>query len=277
MPTNNPYQIDPELWDKIQNLRLLDDLLMQTVLDGFIPGVELILRIILQKPDLTVTKLTVQKVLPNLATRDLRLDIQAIDSSGKHYNIEVQRSDTGAKPKRPRFHSALMDVQFLKKGMETEDLPETYVIFITEHDVLQHGLPVYHIERVVMETGEPFGDLAHIVYANGAYEGEDDIGRLMSDFRARNPDEMHYSLLADHVREMKSNQKGVMEMSSVLEEMYNKGRNEVRNEGHVDWLSRMMLRHGWSLEQAMDFIGLSPDNKTVYEPLVREKQAKAIS
>ena len=114
-------------------------------------------------------------------------------------------------------------------------------------------------------------------YANGAYEGEDDIGRLMSDFRARNPDEMHFSLLADHVREMKSNQKGVMEMSSVLEEMCNKGIDIGCNKGHVDYLFRIMLRNGWSLEQAMDCVGLSPEEKTLYEPLVREKLAKAIS
>ena len=273
MLSNNPYQINPRLWSEIQKLRLLDDLLMQTALDNFIPGVELILRIILQKPDLTVTELTVQKVLPNLAARDLRIDVLARDSTGKQYNIEVQRSDSGAKPKRPRFHSALMDVQFLKKGMKTDDLPETYVIFITENDVLGQGLPVYHIERVVMETGAVFGDLAHIVYANGAYEGDDEMGRLMADFRASDPDEMHFPLLADHVREIKSNQKGVMEMSRVLEMMYSEGRNE----GHVELLFQMMRRYGWPIEQAMDFVGLPKENKAVYEPLIRELQAQSVS
>ena len=149
MTPNNPFGIEPSLWVKIQNLRLLDDLLMQTALDGCVPAVELILRIILDRPDLTVTELTVQKILPHMASRGLQLDVKAVDSQGKHYNIEVQRNDSGALPKRPRYHSALMDVQLLKKGMDTEKLPETYVIFITENDCLEGGLPLYHIDRVV--------------------------------------------------------------------------------------------------------------------------------
>ena len=38
------------------------------------------------------------------------------------------------------------------------------MIFITENDVLKSGLPIYHIDRIVQETGEPFGDEAHIIY-----------------------------------------------------------------------------------------------------------------
>ena len=283
--TNNPFGVAPKLWIKIQNLRLLDNILMQTVLDDFIPGVELILRIILNKPDLRVVELKVQKLLPNLASRDLTLDVVAVDSEGKRYNIEVQRSDSGAQPKRPRYHSALMDVQFLKKGAETDELPETYVIFITENDVLKRGLPLYHIERVITETGELFGDLAHIVYANAAYVGDDEFGLLMSDFRARNPDDMHFSVLADQVREIKSNQKGVKEMSSFAEEMFNEGWNEGHNEGwnkgeargEARMLLRMMRRNGWSLEQAMEFIGLSPDEKPIFEPRIRELQTQGVS
>ena len=279
MEQSNPFNINPSVWREIQNLCLLDDVLMQTALDGFIPGVELILRIILQKPDLSVTKLTVQKILPNLASRDLVLDILAVDSAGKLCNIEVQRSDSGAKPKRPRYHSALMDVQFLRKGAKTDELPETYVILITENDVLGGGLPVYHIERVVTETGRFFGDQAHIVYANAAYVGDDDFGRLMSDFRARSPEEMHFPILADHVREIKLNRKGVMEMSRVLEKMraegYAEGRADGHADGHAEMLFRFMRHNGWTLEQAMTIAGLSLDQKAVYEPYIRELQAQS--
>lgn len=42
--------------------------------------------------------------------------------------------------------------------------------------------PIYHVDRYVSETREPFGDGAHIVYVNGNYKGEDAIGRLMQVF-----------------------------------------------------------------------------------------------
>ena len=78
MNPNNTFGVDPAMWRKIQSLRLLDDLLMQTAMDDFVPGVELILRIILNKPDLEVKELTVQKVLPRMGQRELRLDIKAV-------------------------------------------------------------------------------------------------------------------------------------------------------------------------------------------------------
>ena len=57
-------------------------------------------------------------------------------------------------------------------------MPETYIIFITSNDVLKGGLPVYTIERTIQETGELFGDKAHIVYVNGSHRGNDEVGWL---------------------------------------------------------------------------------------------------
>ena len=71
-------------------------------------------------------------------------------SSGKGfilYNVEGQRSDSGAVAKRARYNSSLLDANLTRKGDAYDTLNETYVIFITENDVLRGGLPVYHINR----------------------------------------------------------------------------------------------------------------------------------
>ena len=289
----NPFNISDRLWGKIQRLRLLDNVLMQTALRNDAPAIQLILRIILDKPDLCVLRVNTQELLPNLASRDLILDTLAVDADGKQYNIEVQRSDSGAKPRRARYHSALMDVQCLEKGMDTEDLPESYVVFVTENDVLEAGLPVYHAERVVQETGKPFRDDAHIVYANASYVGEDAFGRLMADFRTDDPERMHFSLLADRVRRAKSNQKGVVEMSQVMQELIQEGYDEGYDEGHdvgydegydeghgvgydeghgvgydeggISILEQIMRSHGWSLSQAMDFVGMTGEQQAHFQ------------
>ena len=60
----NLFGIEPKLWEKIQALRLLDDLLMQTVMDGFIPGAELILRIILDMPARRIYRFNIQDQVP---------------------------------------------------------------------------------------------------------------------------------------------------------------------------------------------------------------------
>ena len=75
-----------------------------------------------------------QNSLKNLRGRSVRLDIIAYDKQGKIYNIEVQRKDAGALPKRARYNSSMMDANITRPGEGLENLPETYVIFITEND-----------------------------------------------------------------------------------------------------------------------------------------------
>ena len=123
---------------------------------------ELLLQVILERTDLRVQKVHGQHSLQNLQGRSVRLDILAVDEAGRIYNVEVQRSDRGAEAKRARYNSSLIDANVTEPGDAYEKLNETYVIFITEHDVLRAGLPMYHIDRVVQETGGLFGDEAHI-------------------------------------------------------------------------------------------------------------------
>ena len=49
-----------------------------------------------------------------------------------------------------------IDANIIAPGEEFEALPEIYIIFITENDILKRNLPIYHINRMISETGEPF-------------------------------------------------------------------------------------------------------------------------
>ena len=68
------------------------------------------------------------------------MDILAVDSNNRIYNIEIQRSDRGADAKRARYNSSLIDANMTEAGDKYDALTETYVIFITENDVLKAGL-----------------------------------------------------------------------------------------------------------------------------------------
>lgn len=87
---------------------------------------------ILEKTDLRVAEVKVQYTIKYL--RSVRLDIFAVDSTGKRYNIEIQRDDRGAGAKRARHNSSLIDANILLSGDDAENLPENFVIFITEQD-----------------------------------------------------------------------------------------------------------------------------------------------
>ena len=93
-------QHNPEDLQRLHALRLIDDDFMTICFDGYIEGVELLLKVILDRDDLKVSEVKAQKVIMNLHGRDLRLDIYATGKDGKKYNIEIQRADKGAHEKR---------------------------------------------------------------------------------------------------------------------------------------------------------------------------------
>lgn len=216
-----------EFVKRIQEFRLLDDDFMNKVFEDDYECIELMLHIIMGKQDLKVQKAHTQYSIKNLEGRSVRLDIYAIDTTGKKYNIEVQRADKGAGVKRARYNSSVIDTKSLPAGMGYEALPETYVIFITENDVIGGNKSVYHVDRVIKETGEAFGDGAHIVYVNGAYRDNTPIGLLMHDFSCKNPDDMHYKILADRTRYFKEDKEGVAAMCKMMEELIDEEKKEI--------------------------------------------------
>ena len=238
------------------DLRLIDDDFMAAVFEDRTCA-EFLLQIILKRDDLTVKEVHGQYSIKNLQGRSIRLDILAVDQKNRAYNIEVQRSDRGASEKRARYNSSLLDANLTDAGDDYEALNETYVIFITENDVLKAGLPIYHVERTVQETGTVFNDQAHIVYVNSQIKDETALGKLMHDFFCTNSKDMYYPVLANRVWYFKENEKGVATMCRAMEQM----RDETAAEQNIKTLlvsvKNLMKNMNLSPEQAMNAMGIS--------------------
>ena len=244
---------------RIRGFRLMDDDFMSKCFEDY-ACVELVLRIILEKEDIKVEQVRTQYKIKNLQGRSIILDIYATDKSGKRYNIEIQRADHGAGAKRARYHSSLMDADITEPGEKLENLEETYVVFITENDVLGKGLPLYHIDRVIAETGTLFGDEAHILYVNGAYRDDSPVGKLMHDFSCTEPEEMHYKPLEERTRYFKENEEGVGSMCRDMEKMRNEAASKAAKEAKQEERKRILknlLVMGISIEEAAKAVGLS--------------------
>ncbi|MBQ9480199.1 MAG: hypothetical protein IJU71_11695, partial [Selenomonadaceae bacterium] len=95
-----------------------------------------------------------------------------------------------------------------------------------EHDVLKGGLPIYHIDWRIDETGEKFGAGSHIIYVNGENRDESALGRLMQDFFAQDPNQMHDSILQRRAQHFKSDNMGVSKMSTIMQDIYDGARLE---------------------------------------------------
>ena len=249
-------QIDQKHQEDLQRLRgfrLLDDDFLTKCFEGDTASIELVLQIVLEKPDLKVLDVRTQVFVENLLNRSVRLDILATDSTGAKLNVEVQRSDKGAGRKRARYNSSMMDANLLKKGEDFDKLPETWVIFITENDVMGKGLPLYPIERCFLGTGERFEDGSHILYVNGAYRRDTPIGKLMHDFSCTDAADMYYGTLADRVRFFKESKEGIEIMCRAMEDM----RNQTLKEGMINVAKKMLEDGTITLEKIAEFVGLS--------------------
>ena len=209
----------------INDVTLMDNRFLNKALDGNIPATQRMLRIMLNNDKIKVRKVGVQQWLQNLYGHSAQLDILAEDENGTQFNVEIQRNDEGASEKRARFYCGALDMHFLDTGEKYEALPEAYVIFITEHDVLKKSWPLYNVQRCLIGNGEVFEDGSHVVYVNAACQEDTPLGRLMQDLNCKDPSKMHYKELADTVNYFKTTKEGEANMASVIE-MYAKNQAE---------------------------------------------------
>ena len=265
--------------DKIKQLRLMDDTFFNSCFDGNIPCMEVVLRAIMGNDRLRVTEVITQQSVPNLYGRAVRFDALATDGETV-YDVEIQRSDEGAIPRRARFNSSMIDSREVSKGTLFPDLPETYVIFITEHDVWKRGKPLYKVRRTFEDTADAFDDGAHILYVNGECQSDSPLGRLVHDFFCTNPNDMYSEVLAERARFFKEDEKGVTAMCRVMEELYNEGvaigevRGEVRGEirgaetERIKNIKSLIQRMGITAEAAMDALNIAKNDQPKYLTLL---------
>ncbi len=246
---------------RLRNFRPIDDTFMRGLFKENLPLAQFVLRIITGKPDLVLTTCETQADMKRVTgARSICLDAYATDSTGKKYDIEVQRADNGADPHRARYHSSVMDVENLDEKQNYWELPDTYVIFITENDYYKAGKPVYVIQNMNLTLEQPFDDGAHILYVNGEYRDDSDIGRLMHDFNCTDAADMNFPILAEKTRYLKENPRGVSEMCKAMEELRDESYAEGMEQGKLEQAKVMAMKlwlKGEPVEEIADLVGFS--------------------
>ena len=158
----------------------------------------------------------------------------------------------------------MLDTKMLKEKQKFKEIHESYVIFITRNDYMKLGLPLYHVERMVQESGALFGDGAHIIYVNGSYKNDSDpVGKLMHDFRCTSAVDMFYQELAKSVRHFKETEGGRSQMSKAMEERINREKDKERIETLFGVVEDLMEAMKMTAEQAMSLIKISDEDKAV--------------
>ena len=269
-----------EVVEIVSGLTLFDDDLMSRVFDNNVEATELLLRIIFKRP-IKVVRASGQEEIRSYSVdgRTIRLDIMAVDSDGKKIDIEVQTGEKESDIKRARYHSSLLDSGMLKKGQDFSEIRDSYVIFIYKHDKFQEGLPVYHLSRFVEETGKKVNDGSNIIYVNGTYAGNDDLGKLLADFQQPDASKINFKELADGVRYFKE-EGGRVDMCEAVEK-YAEKKSEIAEKrgtlnGKTDLIIGIMAENNLSLDEALNLSGVKGEERSLITEEVKKRQ-KAIS
>ena len=125
-------------------------------------------------------------------------------------------------------------------------------------------------------TQQLFGEGAHILYVNGSYEGDDELGKLMHDFRCKKSDEMYFDVLAERTKKLKESPEGRRYMGDVMEKLYMEGRADGKVEGKSEGkaeerderIRALMETMNLTAEQAMKALKIPEDQRGLFQQTI---------
>jgi len=225
---------------------------------------EEILRVILQKPNLKVVDTQTQRFLRNIGAHSVILDLVCQDEDGSYINVEVQKSDNDDHVKRVRFNVSNIDTTFTERGLDYQELPDVYAVFLSRFDVFKEKKTIYHLGMYIKETGTPVNDGIHRIFANCAVDDGSDIAELMQYFKNTKGRNSKFPKLSERVQYFKDSQEGENHMSQTFEEYVQKriaAEMIEHDKMMAEKMAKTLLQNGASAELVKKSIpALSPDD-----------------
>lgn len=228
---------------EIENCTLMDDYFMKAFFEDNPSYVQMMLRIIMNKPGLEVISVKVQEEFSGVdGSHGVRFDVYAVDSDGTQYDIEIQKKAEGASPYRASFNMAMMTVRTLNESENYTVLAgrERVVIFITKTDVLKGKEPLYTIERVIRETNETFNDGTKIIYVNTSHKDTStELGKLIHDFRCGNFREWYHTDMTEYAVKARKRVSKLSVVEDLLKKVSEAGEAKGKAEGIAEGKAEM--------------------------------------
>ena len=134
-----------------KDLNVIDDALFQKMAEDIGFCEEMISTILGQ--NVMIKKIVPQNSIKNLQGRSVILDALCTLESGKECYVEVQKANDDDHEKRVRYNASCITANITEPGTRFEKVPDVISIFISKFDIFGDGKTVYHVERVVKETG----------------------------------------------------------------------------------------------------------------------------
>ena len=201
---------------KVKDLRPIDDVFFEELAKS-IEVCQEMLRVILEDEELIVHSVITQSSEQNLYGRSVRLDALCTLGNGVKCNIEVQRANNDDHLRRARFNASSITVRESNPGEKFEDVLELYVVYISEFDFLKGGKAIYHVDKVLRETGVVVDDGLHEIFVNTVIDDGTDISDLMACFMKKEVNNPKFPALSSEVTRLKETEGGTQAVCEVME------------------------------------------------------------
>ncbi len=83
--------------------------------------------------------------------KSVRMDVYLADDSHTVYDVEMQVKNRHNLPKRSRYYQSMIDMDWLEKGEDYNELKQSYIIFICTFDQFKEGRHIYTFEDFCKE------------------------------------------------------------------------------------------------------------------------------
>lgn len=202
---------------RVAKLRPIDDVFFEALAQN--PKVcQEILRVILEDDKLVVNDVITQNSERNIYGRSVRLDALCTLGTGEKCNIEVQRSDNDDHLRRARFNASVITAINSDPGTKFENVKDVCIVYISQFDVFKQGKTIYHVDKMIRETGTYVDDGLREIFVNTAVNDGSDISKLMSCFLAETVNNPKFPELSKEVKRLKETKGGLDIMCDIMEQ-----------------------------------------------------------
>lgn len=205
-----------------------------------------------------------QYSIRNAESHSIVLDALVEDEHHNIYDVEVQVGDKKNHERRIRYYRTAIDWSYLEKGKDYSELPELYMIFISDFDPFALNKVHYEIAPYIRGTDREYDNGVHIHYFNTKVKDETFLSELMQYLADSDPKRTQFGALSQQVNYHKEKNEGVGFMCKAVEE-YAAAK---KIEGKIETI-RNMLKENIPLDVALKCAKL---DKETYEKYTQDMQ-----
>ena len=199
-----------------RQLNIIDDTLFQKMAEDPEFCEEMISTVLEQK--VIVKEVKPQNSIKNLQGRSVTLDALCELESGEDCTVEVQKADDDNHQKRVRYITSCVTANITEPGSKFKEVPNVIGIYISKFDMFDSGKTVYHIDRIIRETGEVVENGLQEIYVNAKVDDGSDVAELMHIFTETDAyDFEKFPKVSGRKKQFKQNEGGQEKMCDLVE------------------------------------------------------------